>query len=93
MFGLFVAAMGLTGCAGAFNPYEQPGNWVERGSANETIAQQAGYPGNLIHGASDPTSSGLVASAGVDKAIGANGADTAAGLQTAATASAGGGSQ
>jgi hypothetical protein len=93
IFGLCLAALGLTGCAGAFDSYQKPGNWVEEGSANETIAQQAAYPGDLIHGQSDPMSDGIAASAGVDKAIGANGADTATGLQTAATAISAGASQ
>jgi hypothetical protein len=84
-----LAATGLTGCAGAFDPYQRPGFWVEEGSANETIAQQAAYPGDLIHGQSDPTSNGVAAMAAVDKAIGPNGADTATGLQTAVTAGAG----
>ncbi len=70
----------LTGCAGAFDPYQRPGNWSARGAANEAIAQQAN-PADLIKGQSESTSSGVAASAGIARALGANGAGTGTGLQ------------
>jgi len=72
----------LSGCAGAFDPYQRPGNWVETGAANETIAQQAANKSDLIQGESDPGSNGIAAVAGIEKAMSGG---TAAGLQTPAT--------
>ncbi len=79
------AMLALSGCAGAFDPFQRPGNWAETGAANETIAQQAANPADLISGQGESTSNGVAASAAIDKAMGANGAGTAAGLQTPAT--------
>jgi hypothetical protein len=78
---LFSAGL-LSGCAGAFDPYQRPGNWAMTGASRENIAQQAAYPSDLLSGRSSPTSSGVAASAGIDKALG-GAAGTAAGLQTA----------
>ncbi len=62
-----VVLLTLTGCAGAFDPLQRPGNWTEEGSADETIAQQAANPADLINGQSEPTSAGAVASGALDK--------------------------
>ncbi len=75
----------LTGCVGAFDPFQRPGNWSATGASNETIAQQVANPSDLISGQSEATSNGVAASAAIDKALGANGAGTAAGLQTPTT--------
>ncbi len=80
------ALLALTGCVGAFDPYQRPGNWAEEGAANETIAQQAANPADLIHGQSETGANGIAATGALDKALGANGAGTAAGLQTQETA-------
>jgi len=56
-----LALLTLTGCVGAFDPFQRPGNWAEEGSANETIAQQAANPGDLISGTSDPMTEGGLA--------------------------------
>jgi hypothetical protein len=80
-----VAMLTLTGCVGAFDPYQRPGNWAETGAANETIAQQAANPADLISGQSVPTSNGIAASSAIDLALGANGAGTATGLHTVET--------
>ncbi len=82
---LCAIALGLTGCAGAFDPFQRPGNWAETGASNEDIAQEVAVKSDLINGASEPLTNGVVASAGIDKALGANGAGTAAGLQTTTT--------
>jgi hypothetical protein len=84
-FTFCVALLTLTGCQGAFDPFQRPGNWAATGAANETIAQQVANPADLISGQSVSTSNGVAASAGIDKALGANGAGTAAGLQTPTT--------
>ena len=84
-FGFCVTLLTLTGCVGAFDPFQRPGNWAETGAANETIAQQAANPSDLISGRSDPLSNGIAASAAIDKALGPAGSGTAAGLQTPAT--------
>jgi len=79
--------LGLAGCAMSydpFDPFQRPGNWAETGAPLEDIAQQAATPSDLIRGQSEPLSSGTVAAAGLDKALGAEGAGTATGLQTAA---------
>ena len=81
---LCLAMLGLSGCTGAFDPYQRPGNWALTGASNETIAQQAANPADLISGQSSPTSNGIAASAAIDKALGAGGAGTATGLQTPA---------
>jgi hypothetical protein len=84
-FTFCVALLTLTGCQGAFDPFQRPGDWAATGAANETIAQQIANPADLISGQSVSTSNGVAASAGIDKALGANGVGTATGLQTAAT--------
>jgi hypothetical protein len=81
-FGFCVTLLTLTGCVGAFDPFQRPGQWAETGASNETIAQQAANPSDLISGQSESTSNGVAASAAIDKALGANGTGTAAGLQT-----------
>jgi hypothetical protein len=87
-FSFCVGVLSLSGCAGAFDPYQRPGNWAATGAADETIAQQAANKGDLIQGQSEPGTSGLVAVAGVEKAMSAG---TASGLQQTITATAPGG--
>ena len=70
----------LTGCEGAFDPFQRPGTWWATGAANETIAQQAAAPSDLISGHGNPNANGVAATAALDKALGPNG--TAVGLQT-----------
>ena len=84
-FAFCVTLLSLTGCAGAFDPFQRPGNWAETGASNEIIAQQAANKSDLISGQSEPTSNGVAASAAIDKALGANGAGTATGLETPIT--------
>ena len=67
VFAAFAALLALTGCVGAFDPLQRPGNWVEEGSANETIAQQAANPADLLSGQSAPTTSGTVAVEALNK--------------------------
>jgi hypothetical protein len=74
----------LSGCEGAFDPFQRPGNWSATGAANEDIAQQVAAPSDLISGRSNPNANGVAASAALDKALGPNGTGTAAGLQTPA---------
>ncbi len=84
IFCLFGAAMLLSGCAGALDPMQRPGNWVATNASNETIAQQAANPADLISGQGSATSNGVAASAALDLALGPSGAGTAKGLQTPA---------
>jgi len=86
--GLCLGVLSLSGCAGAFDPFQRSGNWVATGASNETIAQQAANKSDLISGQSEQGSNGIVAVAGVEKAM-ANG--TGSGLQTTLTATAPGG--
>jgi hypothetical protein len=72
----------LSGCEGAFDPFQRPGNWAATGAANENIAQQVAVPSDLISGRGNPNTNGVAASAALDKALGPSGAGTAAGLQT-----------
>ncbi len=81
-FSFCVGLLTLSGCAGAFNPYQRVGDWSETGAANETIAQQVANPGDLIQGQSSTTSNGVAASAAIDEALGPDGSGTAKGLQT-----------
>jgi hypothetical protein len=81
-FAFCVMVLSLTGCTGAFDPFQRPGNWAATGASNEIIAQQAANKSDLISGRSEATSNGVAASAAIDKALGANGAGTAAGLET-----------
>ena len=81
-FSFCVALLTLSGCAGAFNPYQRVGDWSDTGASNETIAQQVADPGDLIQGQSSSTSNGVAASAAIDDALGPDGAGTANGLQT-----------
>lgn len=82
---LAACAAGLGGCTGAFDPYQRPGNWTQTGASNEDLARQVANPSDLIRGHGEADSNGVVATAGIDKALGAGGAGTAAGLQTAVT--------
>jgi hypothetical protein len=77
-----VAILSLSGCVGAFDPFQRPGQWAETGASNETIAQQAAYPSDLSKGQSESTSNGIVASGALDKALGAGGTGSATGLQS-----------
>ncbi len=81
-FAFCAVLLTLTGCEGAFDPFQRPGNWAATGAANQTIAQQVATPSDLITGRGNPNSNGVAASAALDKALGPNGAGTAAGLQT-----------
>jgi type IV pilus biogenesis protein CpaD/CtpE len=85
LVGLAICAAGLSGCAGAFDPYQRPGNWTQTGAANENLARQTANPSDLIRGHGEALSNGVAATAAIDKGLGANGAGTASGLQTAAT--------
>jgi len=87
---LCVALLTLTGCVGAFNPFDRPGNWAEEGSANETIAQQAANPADLISGTSNPLSSGTVATHALDKVTVFTSTSTGSG-STSGSGSGGGG--
>ncbi len=78
-FSFCVVVLTLSGCQGAFNPFNRPGNWSATGAANETIAQQAANKSDLLQGRSQPGSSGVAAVAGVEKAMTGG---TASGLQT-----------
>jgi len=78
-FSLCVVVLSLSGCEGAFNPFNRPGNWSETGAVNETIAQQAANKSDLLQGQSEPGSNGIAAVAGVEKAMTGG---TASGLQT-----------
>jgi hypothetical protein len=80
-FSLCLGILSLSGCAGAFDPFQRPGTWSQTGAANENIAQQVANKGDLIQGQSEPGSNGIAAVAGIQKAM-TNG--TATGLQTAA---------
>ena len=84
-FGFRVTLLTLTGCVGAFDPFQRPGTWWATGAANENIAQQVAEPSDLISGHGNPNANGVAATAALDKALGANGAGTAAGLQTPTT--------
>jgi hypothetical protein len=84
-FTLCVGILSLSGCQGAFDPFQRPGDWSETGAANETIAQQAANKSDLIQGQSQAGSNGVVAVGGVEKALTGG---TASGLQTAITATA-----
>jgi hypothetical protein len=86
--GLCVGVLSLSGCAGAFDPYQRPGNWALTGASNETIAQQAADKGDLIQGRSEPGTNGDIAVQGIEKA---RTGGTEAGLQTTLTATAPGG--
>ncbi len=77
---LAVAGLPLAGCY--TNPYRNPGDWIATGASRENLAQQAAYKSDLIEGRGDTYSSGVAASAAVDKALG-GAAGNASGLQTA----------
>lgn len=80
--GFFVLCLGvlsLSGCVGAFDPFQRPGDWSATGASNANIAQQAADKGDLIQGRSQPGSNGVAAVAGVEKAMAGG---TAKGLQT-----------
>ena len=69
-FCLCAGVLSLSGCAGAFDPFQRPGNWSETGAANEDLAQQAANKGDLISGQSEATS-GDIAVGPVEKIRGA----------------------
>lgn len=77
---LCLAAMLLTGCTGAFEPFQRPGNWSMTGAARENTAQQVANPSDLFNGQSATNSNGVAASAAVDKALGGS-TGNAAGLE------------
>jgi hypothetical protein len=77
--GLAGALLLLAGCT---DPFQQPQNWSMTGAGRENTALQVADPSDLFTGKSSPTSNGVAASAGIDKALG-GAAGSAAGLQTA----------
>jgi type IV pilus biogenesis protein CpaD/CtpE len=81
LFLLAIIGLALTGCEGALDPFQRPGNWAMTGAARQNLAVQTATPADLLSGQSSATSNGVAASAGIDKALGAS--DNAAGLQTA----------
>jgi hypothetical protein len=81
-FAFCTILLALSGCQGAFDPFQRPGDWSATGAANENIAQQAAEPSDLISGRGTPYANGVAATAALDKALGPNG--TAAGLQAPA---------
>jgi hypothetical protein len=85
VLGLLVTAVALSGCVGALDPLQRPGNWMMTGVSNQNIALQVADKSELISGHGETQSNGVAASAGLDKALGANGVGTAAGLQTTVT--------
>ncbi|WP_297493495.1 hypothetical protein [Acidocella sp.] len=62
-FCVCAGVLSLSGCAGAFDPFQRPGDWSQTGAANETIAQQAANKGDLISGQSEATSGDIAATA------------------------------
>lgn len=68
-FVLCLGVLSLSGCVGAFDPFQRPGTWSETGASNETIAQQAANKSDLIQGQSVPGSNGVAAVAGVQEAV------------------------
>jgi hypothetical protein len=62
---LVLSSMVLTACQGAFDPWQRPGNWVTTGAAQEDVAQQAMYKGELIKGSGIATSAGTYAASGI----------------------------
>jgi hypothetical protein len=92
-FGLCLGLLTLSGCAGAFDPFQRPGNWSETNANIENIAQQSANKADLIQGSGDPGTSGAVAIAGIDKVTGStsSGGGTSS-LSTALTPTAPGGS-
>jgi type IV pilus biogenesis protein CpaD/CtpE len=81
---LTMVAVGLT-LAGCQDPFQERNNWSATGATREDTAVQVANPEDLISGVSQSGSSGVVAAAAVDKAIG-GAAGTAAGLQVAPAA-------
>jgi hypothetical protein len=82
-FTLCVGILSLSGCEGAFDPFQRPGDWSATGAARENIAQQAANKSDLIQGQSQPGSNGVAAVGGIEKALTGG---TASGLQTQVTA-------
>jgi hypothetical protein len=74
-----VVVLTLSGCTGAFDPFQRPGNWSATGASNKATAQQVANKSDLLYGRSEPGSNGVAAVGGVEKAM-TNG--TAGGLQT-----------
>jgi hypothetical protein len=78
-FGLCLGVLSLSGCVGAFDPFQRPDDWSATGASNANIALQAANKGDLLQGQSQPGTNGVAAVAGVQKAM-TDG--TAKGLQT-----------
>jgi hypothetical protein len=78
-FGLCTGLLALSGCQGAFDPFQRPGNWSATNASNANIALQVVNKGDLIQGQSQQGSDGIVAVGGVEKAL-TNG--TATGIET-----------
>ncbi len=76
------ALLALSGCQGAFNPFNRPGDWSATGASQEALAQQVANKSDLISGQSEPGSNGIIAVGGIEKAT-TDG--TASGIQTALT--------
>jgi len=81
-FSFCVMVLTLSGCAGAFDPFQRPGNWTATGAGNEATAQQVANKSDLLYGQSEPGSNGIAAVAGVEKTMTGG---TATGLQTTLT--------
>ena len=73
------ACLVLSGCYA--DPFNNPADWSATGATRENLAQQTADKSDLIQGKSDPYSSGVPASAAIDKALGGS-AGNASGLQT-----------
>jgi hypothetical protein len=81
-FGFFTLCLGvlsLSGCAGAFDPFQRPGDWSATGAANANTALMVANKGDLIQGQSVQGTNGVAAVAGVQRAMTGG---TATGLQT-----------
>ena len=83
-FCLCAGILTLSGCVGAFDPFQRPGNCAETGASNETIAEQVANKSDLIQGESEPGTNGIVAVGGLEKGLTAG---TASGVQTTVTPS------
>jgi hypothetical protein len=77
-----VMVLTLSGCTGAFDPFQRPGNWSATGATRKATAQQVANKSDLLYGRSEPGSNGVAAVAGVEKAMTSG---TASGLQTVIT--------
>lgn len=75
-----MALLTLSGCQGAFDPFNRPGDWSATGASRRATALQAANQSDLIQGQSEPGSNGVLAVGGIQKAT-TDGTGT--GIQTA----------